>query len=386
MKKKIFFLADSVVDLRFIYNELNNVYVLKWVYYHKSLKKEFFSLGYKKKDLIYLSSNFFEKIFKKIFNILISKKIDYREELNKKIIEIDKKFKPDMWITDTGDILSSLKLKSIKSTFKHSVPYKKYFLQKNIFDYDYVFIPGNYHLDRIRSYYHKNIDELNKKLIITISPKILPYIILKKEIMNKKKVFQNLNLENNRNTIVLATTHNSFNSSRILPENFGPELGALTKISEIITKKYQFNLIIKPHHYHFNKFDKNEYSNLIRQKNISIFKPNKHFDSLDSEILFFNSDIIITDTSGVASTCSYLDKKLIYLNPDNQDWENCDIEKNLRPGFVINSINELDQSIKKYLEFPDLFSKERSEFRNKIFKYQNISDLSKIREIIKNIL
>ena len=46
-----------------------------------------------------------------------------------------------MWLTDTGNILSSIRTSGIKATFKHSVPYKKYFLSKNIFLYDYVFIP-----------------------------------------------------------------------------------------------------------------------------------------------------------------------------------------------------------------------------------------------------
>ena len=160
MKKKIFFLAESVVDLRFIYNELNNYFDLKWVFYRKKLKKEFLSLGYKPKDLIYLRSNFFTLLIKKTLNFITSKKIDLEKEIQRNILEIDKKFNPDLWITDTGNILSSIKLKSIKATFKHSIPYKKYFLAKNIFDYDYVFIPGNYHLNRIKNYYNKNHKEL----------------------------------------------------------------------------------------------------------------------------------------------------------------------------------------------------------------------------------
>jgi len=386
MKKKIFFLADSLVDLRFIFDQLKKDYDVKWVYYNKSLKQEILSNGYTQNDIIYLSSNIFKIIFLKILDLLNIKKLDYQNELNNKILEIDKKFKPDMWLTDTGNILSSIRTKGIKATFKHSVPYKKFFLSKNIFLYDYVFIPGNYHQKRIENYYFSRVEELKKKLIITISPKILPYIIKKNEILKKKDVFKNYNLDQNKKTILLATTHNSFNDNRILPENFGSELESLVEISEIVLNKYNFNFMIKPHHYHYEKFKKNKYLNFLKKKNISLFKSNKNFDSLESEILIFNSDIIITDTSGVASICSYLDKKIIYLNPDKSDWENSDIEKNMRPGFVVNSIIQIDKAIRAYIKNPNFYQEDRLDFKNKIFKYQNLNDLNKINEIIKKII
>jgi len=291
-----------------------------------------------------------------------------------------------LWITDTGNILSSIKLKSIKATFKHSIPYKKYFLAKNIFDYDYVFIPGNYHLNRIKNYYNKNHKELEKKLIITISPKILPYLILKKEIKDKQNYYKKLNLDKSKRTVVLATTHNSFNDNRILPENYGPEFIALEKMCEIITKKFDYNFVIKPHHYHFKKFKDTEFSKLYKFENVKILKPNNEFDSLDSEMVFFNSDIIITDTSGVGTTCCFLDKKIIYLEPDNYNWEDSDIEKDFRPGLILQNINDLSPSLRKYEDYPNLFSKERLEFRNKIFQFQNSKDLNKIAGVIDKIL
>ena len=37
LKKKIFLLADSAVDLRFIYELLKKNYSVKWVFYNKNL-------------------------------------------------------------------------------------------------------------------------------------------------------------------------------------------------------------------------------------------------------------------------------------------------------------------------------------------------------------
>ena len=155
---------------------------------------------------------------------------------------------------------------------------------------------------------------------------------------------------------------------------------------EIITKKFDYNFVIKPHHYHFKKFKDNEFFKLYKFENVKILKPNNEFDSLDSEMVFFNSDIIITDTSGVGTTCCFLDKKIIYLEPDNYNWEDSDIEKDFRPGLILQNINDLSPSLRKYEDYPNLFSKERLEFRNKIFQFQNSKDLNKIAGVIDKIL
>ena len=78
---------------------------------------------------------------------------------------------------------------------------------------------------------------------------------------------------------------------------------------------------------------------------------------------FFHSYIVITDTSGVGPLCCYLDKKMIYLNPDMSfNWDTSDIEKKMRPGFILNQIDETNQILKEYTNKPYLFSEERKIF------------------------
>ena len=55
-KKKIFLLADSAVDLRFIHDQLNDIYDVRWVYYNKKLRRDLFELGYEKKKMILINS------------------------------------------------------------------------------------------------------------------------------------------------------------------------------------------------------------------------------------------------------------------------------------------------------------------------------------------
>ena len=103
--------------------------------------------------------------------------------------------------------------------------------------------------------------------------------------------------------------------------------------------------------------------------------------------MFCIGDIIITDTSGVGPLCCFLDKMMIYLDPDEHfDWSSADIEKKLRPGFLMNSINELSNILLAYKKDNYLYKKERSNFNEKIFRYKLLDDLNIIDKQIKKIL
>ena len=391
MKKSIYFLADSTVDLRFVYDLLKKNYNVAWVYYNKNLKSELLNLKYCKSDLILLNKNSLTLLLKKIFNKIFGKffflKINFEEEILKNINLLDKRDKPDLWITDTGKLLAEIKLGCPKVTFKHSVTYKKYFLEENIFQYDYVFIPGEYHYNRIESYYPDRKYELKTKLLISPNTKILPYLKLKNNLDYKNIFYEKLNLDKNKKTVVLAPTHDSFFGGRFLPKKFDEETLALEKICKIITKEFNYNFVIKLHHYHFNKLKNEKFNFLKSLDNVCVFDSNKDYDSQNSEQVFCIGDIIITDTSGVGPLCCFLDKMMIYLDPDEHfDWSSADIEKKLRPGFLMNSINELSNILLAYKKDNYLYKKERSNFNEKIFRYKLLDDLNIIDKQIKKIL
>lgn len=390
-KKVILLLADSVVDLRFVYEILSRKYRVIWVFYHKKNIKQAKKLGITGKSIIYLKNKNSLFFLRKIFDFFLSKfnkylKFNYDEELLNNIKNIDLKIQPDLWITDTGGILSRVKIKNIKATFKHSVPYKKFFLSENIFDYDYVFIPGHYHLQRILNFYEDKKKQLKKKLIIAPSPKIMPYIKLNNNFLSKTEFFKKYSLDINKGIVVLATTHNAFQNKRFLPENFGSEVEALEEIARKIISN-EFNFIIKLHHYHYYKFLDDKFSFLKKIKNLHVFQTNKNFDSLDSEEVFFYSDIIITDTSGVGPIGCYLNKKMIYLNPDPPfDWDSSDIEKKMRPGFIIKKKEDINEALVKYKAMPTLFDKDRKDFTNSIFGCQTEQSLSVIENKVDKML
>jgi len=390
MKKKVFFLTDSSVNLRSVYQALKNHHDITWVHYHKKIKSELYDLGCSEKDIIFLGNNLIfliKKIINQIFGKLLNLKISFEKDILDQINLIDKKFSPNLWITDTGSLLSKCKVKCPKATFKHSVTYKKYFLGENIFQYDYVFIPGEYHFNRIINRYPKKITELKKKLLISPSPRIYPFLNLKKDSYELKDFYKKLNLDKKNKTIVLAPTHDAFFDKRFLPKNFGDESVALKKICKTITEDFGYNFIIKLHHYHHDKLKNKTFNFLSSLKNVHIFKTNKNYDSIDSEKIFFLVDLVITDTSGVGPACCFLNKKMIYLNPDDHfDWSQSDIDKNLRPGLILEDINKLNNILLSYENNSKLYEKERLSFKDKIFKYQSLNDLRIIERQVKEIL
>ena len=85
--------------------------------------------------------------------------------------------------------------------------------------------------------------------------------------------------------------------------------------------------------------------------------------------------------------CCYLDKKMIYLDPDPPfDWETSDIEKNMRPGFIIKKIDELSYFLNCYKDIPTKFVEERKKFTKTIFKYTFEKHLGIIERNIEKLL
>jgi len=361
--KKIFFLADSLVDLKYFYFTLIKKFDVYWVIYNNYLYLELIKLGVKKKKIFLIKNIFIYNFFFKIFNLL-GKDLDLAYVL-KKIERIDIKYKPDLWITDTGNILSKIKVANKKSTLKHSTPYKKFFLSENIFNYDYIFLPGKYHYNRILEFYKKKFITLKKKLLIITSPKIIPYL---KNKNSKIKFLESKKLDTGKLTVLLATTHNAFKNNRFVPNNFGDQFKFLTNISEFITKELKCNFIIKLHHYHYKYLRNLDKYNLSHNNNLYIFKPNPNYDSIESIDVINSSDIIITDTSGVGPIGIFLDKKIIFLEPDKPfDWKSSDIQKNMRPGIIALSFTQLCAALLTYKKNINLFRKERSLFSKKVF-------------------
>ena len=390
MKKNIIFFAYSAVDLIGLYEALIPKYNVIWVVFHKDvyefLKKKnieqvyFISLASK----ILSSNNFFIKFLKffvSFFNIKKTNKKFYKDLEN-----IEKKYNPIIIFTDTSQPLADYKTKSLKINTKHSVCYKKYFLHEINFKYDYTLLPGHYHKERIEKIYKlKNVEE---KFKVVGNIKISPF--LKKNNFNKVKFMNDIKLDPNKTNVVFAPSWDAhgkdiFGRHRILPKSYGSLSNFLDKLS-IETNILNCNFIIKLHHLSYFYLKNSIFKKIEKNKNCFVFKSGVYHDISGSNEICKISDILITDTSGIATTGIFLNKKLIFVNPSSYNWDFSDIEKELRPGFICNNFNDIIKALKNYLEDKDPYTQEKEDFVKKIFANPNIDANSKIVEILPEIL
>lgn len=384
--KKILIIADSTADLTNLANKLKNNYEIIWLTYHKSV---YFLLKKKKFKKVYLCSLdrqfaknfFFKKYIQKIinkFSIVFS--LSRINGFLDKIKQIDKKENPTLFITDTMDLLRFYKTKKKKISFGHSVTYKKFFLFKHNLNYNYLFLPGFYHLNRIKNYFSlKKTDNLKILGSLKISPFLSP-------IINKKKFNKKYALKYNTNVLFAPThdAHNISNKLQFLPPSYGEQFEILENIATYLDK-LKANLIIKLHHYHEGCISQDRFKKF---KNVLIFKSGSFFNTENSNEFIKNSDVIITDTSGVATTGIYLNKKMIFIEPTSKEWNwaEADIEKKFRPGFVCNNYHDLQNALRKSFNGKDIFKKRRKNFVKILFYKPNKDAAIEISEFIKCIL
>ena len=240
-----------------------------------------------------------------------------------------------------------------------------------------------------------NAKNLSKKYKIPLYSNVLafgaevsPYIKRKVLKVNEKgDLLKKFNLSQDKKNILFATTYDAFGLKRFLPKKFGNQFNAIKEISEFINSKINGNFILKLHHYQTGLLKNRELKKIANKKDNYVFRPGKGHDVAESENVICLSDIIITDTSGVGTIGIFLGKKIIFLEPDNPfNWEESDIESNLRPGFICNTFDEVVNAIKNYANNNDPYVKERENFVKKIFANPDKDANVKIAGIIDEIL
>jgi len=381
--KKIFFLLDSYVDLGFLHQSLRFNCECKLVVYNKFLYEELLK-KYKEKDIIFIDlfGSGYKKILIKIRKIFLNIFIkDSRYQITKELYKIDKQNKPNLWVTDTINLLSDVKICNYKCAILHGLTFKNFFLCRNLLKYDYVFLPGKYHLNKLINF-KKKYSKSNTKFIISTSVKIIPY--LKKNLfITKNKYFDLLKLNIKKKTVLFCPTHDAFYNNRFFPSRFGSQFDKLINLADLVVNKLNLNFIIKLHHYHYKYLDNKILNSLKTWENLYIFKSNKDFDSTESKNVFYYSDILITDTSGSGVIGAFLNKKIIFMEPDkNFNWQNADISKHMRPGFICKDFKDVQYSLNQYLKKDKIFETKRLNFVKKIF-YKDNNYLNNIK---KNIL
>ena len=383
--KKIILIADSATDLMPLAHRLKKNFQIIWLTYHKNVFKDLKKLNFKKiyfcdikkeKKILFINNKFINKIHNKFLSLMNINKIDGFLE---KLSFIEKEENPFCFVTDTFNLLKYYKTKKLKMSFGHSVPYKKFFLIESNLKYDYLFLPGYYHYNKAIKLYSSKIKQ---KLKVFGSIKLTSFLNTKSD----KKKFNKKNKLKYTTNVLFAPSHDAHampNKNRFFPNNFGNQIEKLEKLI-ILLDDLKANLIIKLHHYHSNYLPEKIFK---KYNNVKIFKSGNFFDIKESSEFILNSDVIISDTSGVATSGIYLDKKMIFIEPTSKKWNwfDADIKKNLRPGYICYSFDDLKKSLFKSLKEKDIFKNSRNKFVKTIFYKPNNDATIEISKFIKSI-
>jgi hypothetical protein len=390
----IVFIADSTTMLleldRLLINDVNII----WVVYHESTYKELIKYGVESERVKHIDLRFpfitrpllIKKILNRAFYFLFKERaLEYY--FQHVVKNLNKKYNPKFYLTDTSRLISKVDTVSPKATILHSVPYKNFYLSLYNLNYNILFLPGDYHKKRIEKYY-SSFNFLQNQLEVIGNLKLSSFV--NKKTLSEKfrgKLLESYGLNPKWPLVLYAPTYDAFDGDKFFPDEFKGQYKRLEEYAEFLEKN-EFNLIIKFHHYMECNFKSKNMEKIIAKNNTSLFKTIKNHDTLEGggNDLLMASDIVIGETSGVLTTAIYLDKKIIFIEPGRQfDWSAADIEKKLRPGYVCRTFDDLLGATSDYI-IKDEFVKQRAEFNDRVFYNKEINAYSQLRNsILKHI-
>ena len=279
MLKNIFFFALSATDLMDLYKIIKDKYNVIWIVYYKDvyeyLKKQNIPNVYFLDPSLKLFSynNIFVKIIKHLLNLL---KIKFKnKKFYKELKDLENKYHPEIIFTDTSQFLADYKTRSVKVNTKHSVCYKKYFLNEINFKFDYILLPGEYHKERIKKIY--NLEDINKKFKVVGNIKVSQF--LKKTNFNRNEFINSMGLDSNKINVLFAPSWDAhendlFGRPRFLPKKYGDQYSVLKKLAEKINI-LDCNFIVKLHHLSHFHLKNNVFKNLDDNNKCFVFKTTK---------------------------------------------------------------------------------------------------------------
>lgn len=384
----IIFIADSATMLLELDRLLKKNVNIIWVVFHESLYKELLTYGVESSRVIFFDLRFpfiskplfLKRILNKIFHYIFKESsLDYY--IQSLINRLNKEYKPKFYLTDTSKLLSKIDTKLPKATILHSVTYKNFYLDSSNLNYDILFLPGNYHKNRIKEYYSKTCFK-KQQLKVVGNLKLSPFVDNRKlDNKSKRQILESYGLNPNWPLVLYAPTYDAFKGQNFFPEEFGGQYEKLNEYAEFLEKN-KFNIIIKFHHYMACNFESKEIEGIIKRKNARLFKTNKNYDTIDGDSLLMASDIVVGDTSGILTTAIYLDKKIIFLEPDKFfNWSSADIEKHLRPGYVCNTFDDLLNATSCYMK-KDEFIEKRNTFSDNVFFNKELNAYPLLKNLI----
>lgn len=371
LKPKILFFAYSTTVLKHYWDNLKDRADCWWFVWNPYVYEELKRMGcsqiiYKELTIKEFRPLILYKAYKWILLTLKLRTLD-KKRIEQIKLQITSKIEPDIWICDTTNVLANIDVNAIKVQVFHSVPYKKYILMPKTLNYDLILLPSEYHKqEMIKRFQPKNTHNLE----VVGWPRIDDYINKKYNEEDRENFLLSLGLNPELKTVTYAPTVNAFLNRGLFPETFGDYTAAFEMICKEL-KRLNVNFILKLHPWMF-KVIRNKKIHKIADKYdvLLVHKKTKEYIDNQTDLYMWATDILISDVSGIITDYLVLDRPIIYLNPDTNgeiNWEESDLPKTKRAGYVVENITSLLIAVKDSLINPGKFGNKRKLVVESIF-------------------
>lgn len=294
--------------------------------------------------------------------------------------------RPDVVITDVSNRLSVLS--DSKSCLWiqafHSFCYKRYNFHESLAFYDLLLLPGRYHFDAYLQRMPALIVE--SQLAITGFPKM----DLLSFTPSIDCIYTKYHLDSSKKTILYAPTWGGTTAggtrwySQVWPRwSSDQQLEYLERLLKCYSSSH--NILIKPHHFCPPLMSDEGYS--LCKRYGAYWLLSDPFSFSDPFELLVIADILISDVSGIIPEFLFLDKPVIFIEPEVSGiWDESSLPCSYRCGPVVSEFDDLLVCIDEALSQPDTFYKTHRDFVTKmIFKFNDLASSSRAYQAINNL-
>ncbi len=329
-----------------------------WATFRPNIQREIIRAGY---DNVYFDNMIFPNIKPELMG-KISRRINAWHmtlTLEKRIDRMIRSVRPDIIVSNTTRILPRYGKKNIKGMTVqvfHSVPYKQYILVPETLYYDLVLLPNEYQKKELcRRFGEKNPDRLK----IVGWPRIDDFQNDRFTQKDRNEFLISCGLDPVKKTVLFAPSHNTFHNKDLFPRSFGLRHKAFEVFCREITQR-NVNLIVKLHPGSRKLIRNAQLYSIAKRYNVYFaYMDKKDYLEESTPRFLWSADVLIGNTSGIINDFIILNRPIIYIEPDaeNYAWEDADLPKDYRAGIVVADLNRLiagvERSLKNPLEFAD---------------------------------
>jgi len=298
---------------------------------------------------------------------------DPGEKRGKELDKLVSKTDPDVIISSTWSRADSLFCKIPKVQAFHALGNKQYFLKPELaVKYDLLLFPSQFHKNLYVK--HRVFAPDDSSLQVVGWPRIDCF--KENDRYNRTKIMNEYGLDLQKKNIFYAPTWGVYGPHGIFYRWFENQFEIFHLFCQYI-EKLQANLIVKFHPLLQKPFMENEkfwqaFKTVVEQYDHLIL-----IDALqqeDPQSLLYITDVLVTDISSIFVDYLALNRPVVFIEPQLDYWEQTEICSSYRTGYVVNTPQDLCNSIEDSLQNPARYEHDRKRLFGKlVYKFDGLA-------------